>query len=102
MCMGWAKEVCDTSTSYPSSDRQTFTTRFQGVRLHLTTKSCSTGLIIMASLSHYEVLQVARNASQDAIKTAYRQLALLRHPDKNPNNPDATADFQLVRTPLAA
>lgn len=47
---------------------------------------------------HYEVLGVARNASDDDIKKSYRKLALKWHPDKNVDNPDeAKEQFQLVQ-----
>lgn len=35
---------------------------------------------------HYQVLGVARDASQDKIKKAFRSLALRYHPDHNPQN----------------
>ncbi|ESO02912.1 hypothetical protein HELRODRAFT_192159 [Helobdella robusta] len=46
--------------------------------------------------SLYAVLGVNKGCSHDEIKKAYRKLALLYHPDKNPHNPEATAKFQEV------
>jgi len=43
---------------------------------------------------YYEVLGVARDASADDIKRAYRRLAMKHHPDRNPGDPDAEARFR--------
>jgi molecular chaperone DnaJ len=45
---------------------------------------------------YYEVLGVARDASIDDIKKAYRKLALQYHPDKNPGNKEAEEKFKEI------
>jgi molecular chaperone DnaJ len=48
----------------------------------------------MAKRDYYEVLGVNRDADEDAIKKAYRRLAMKYHPDRNPDNPKAEELFK--------
>jgi molecular chaperone DnaJ len=43
---------------------------------------------------YYEILNVARDADADAIKKAYRQLALQHHPDRNNGSKEAEERFR--------
>ena len=44
----------------------------------------------------YDVLGVARDASSDEIKAAFRRLAALHHPDRNPNDETAQDRFKEI------
>ena len=45
---------------------------------------------------YYETLGVPRDASDDEIKKAFRNLARQHHPDVNPDNPEAAETFRVV------
>ena len=50
----------------------------------------------MKQKDYYAILKVSRDASEDEIRKAYRQLALKYHPDKNPGDKTAEAKFREI------
>ena len=52
----------------------------------------------MSFVDYYELLGVGRQAGPEEVKKAYRRLALLHHPDKNPGNVlEATERFKVIK-----
>jgi DnaJ-class molecular chaperone len=48
----------------------------------------------MAKRDYYEILGIAKSASQDEIKRAYRKLAKQHHPDQNPGDASSETKFK--------
>lgn len=46
--------------------------------------------------THYDNLKVARNAPLEVIRAAYKTLSQKYHPDRNPDNPDATRVMAII------
>ncbi|KAJ9247544.1 hypothetical protein DTO280E4_4163 [Paecilomyces variotii] len=46
---------------------------------------------------YYLILEISQKADIESIRSNYKRLARLKHPDKNLNNPNATAEFQLIQ-----
>ena len=50
----------------------------------------------MSEIDYYELLEVDRTADEKTIKSSYRRLAMLHHPDRNPGNKEAEAKFKAI------
>ena len=46
--------------------------------------------------NYYRILGVSKNATSDEVKAAWRQLVLKHHPDRNPDDKDATKKLQEI------
>ncbi|TVV77243.1 molecular chaperone DnaJ [Sphingomonas solaris] len=50
----------------------------------------------MADTEYYELLEIERTADDKTIKSSYRRLAMICHPDKNPGCKDSEARFKAI------
>ena len=77
----------DTSTGYgnPQEWQEAFKARFTDAEINT----------ILEGKDPYTVLNVSRTATQEEVKTAYRNLAKQWHPDKN-SAPDAEHQFKRI------
>ena len=41
----------------------------------------------------YDILNLPQSSTPEEIKKAYKKLALIKHPDKNPNDKEAAGNF---------
>ena len=55
----------------------------------------------MSGKDYYAILGVARDASEDDIKKAFRKLAMQHHPDRNPDDKQAEDKFKEVNEAYA-
>ncbi len=51
----------------------------------------------MAKRDYYEILGVAKNATEEEIKKSYRKLAMKFHPDRNPDSKESEEKFKEVK-----
>ena len=51
---------------------------------------------MVVETEYYDALNISTTATEIEIKKAYRKQAILLHPDKNPDDPEAAAKFQAI------
>ena len=50
----------------------------------------------MSKRDYYEILSVSKTVTDGELKVAFRKLAMIHHPDKNPGNKDAEIKFKEI------
>jgi len=56
----------------------------------------NTSSISIIIMTHYETLEVSKDASEQDIKKSYRKLSLQYHPDRNGGNEEATEKYKKI------
>ena len=47
-------------------------------------------------ISYYQLLEIPEDMSIEGIKSSFRKLSLVHHPDKNNNSPGSNAHYRLL------
>ena len=55
----------------------------------------------MEQKDYYDILELSKDASQKQIRDAYRRLALMHHPDRNKDNPEAAERMKEINESYA-
>ena len=55
----------------------------------------------MEQSDYYDILGIAKDASQEAVKESYRELAFTYHPDRNHGNPNASEKMKAINEAYA-
>lgn len=87
------REAAKSSNRFTNSFfiRAAILTALWSVNIHLIINA--SGVEEMKRFDPFDILNVAKEATEKEIKKAYRKLSLVYHPDKNPDNPTAQTEF---------
>jgi len=56
--------------------------------------------LVQITHDYYAILEISNTADIQIFPHSYKKLALTHHPDKQPDNPNATVEFQIVSSPV--
>ena len=91
------REAAKSSNRFTNSFfiRAAILTILWSINIHLAINA--SGVEEMKRFDPFDILNVAKEATEKEIKKAYRKLSLKWHPDKNPDNPMAQAQFIQIK-----